>query len=200
MNTAVSPALAARDHAVPQHARSLAAQLSILFDRDVEIVKRLNIAHHRLANANQQLADPTTLATLRLQDLHWQIHHAFCAYQDAAEQRRQLAVDVGEIAQQLTDALTAAGWTAQQARRTNVHQLADRAAPGWGISMIESGDFSRSLTNTPQVWALRAASQPHRDPWEFLRRFAEHNNRSDEEVWTQYRLSRDALARDPLGD
>jgi hypothetical protein len=131
MTTAVSPAPAARDHAVPQHARSLAAQLSILFDHDVEIVKALNLAHHRLANANQQLADPTTLDTL-LPDLHRQIHRAFCAYQDAAEQRRQLAVDVGELAQALTDALTAAGWTAQQARHANVHQLADRTTPPQG--------------------------------------------------------------------
>jgi hypothetical protein len=68
----------------------------------------------------------------RLPYLHWQIQRAFCAYQDAAEQRRQLAVDVGEIAQQLTDALTQADWTAQQARRANVHQLAGRAAPQGG--------------------------------------------------------------------
>ena len=138
MNTAAPPA---PDHAVPAHARALAAQLSILFDCDVEIVKRLNLAHHRLANANQQLADPTP-DPHRSPGLHRQIHRAFCAYQNAAEQRRQLAVDVGEIAQQLTDALTAAGWTAQQARQANVHQLADRATPGWGISMIETGDFS----------------------------------------------------------
>ena len=34
--------------AVPAHARQLAAQLSTLFERDVEIVERLNDAHHRL--------------------------------------------------------------------------------------------------------------------------------------------------------
>jgi hypothetical protein len=150
MNPAVPPALTARDHAVPARARSLAAQLSSLFDRDVEIVKRLNDAHHRPAHANQQLAEPTP-DPRGLPSLHRHIHQAFCAYQNAAEQRRQLAVDVGEIAHQLTDAPTAAGWTAQQARRANVHQLADRARasgadraapPGWGISMIESGDFS----------------------------------------------------------
>ena len=37
------------DRAVPAHARQLAARLSALFDRDVEIVKRLNDAHQRLA-------------------------------------------------------------------------------------------------------------------------------------------------------
>ena len=135
---------AGTDHrATPAPARHLAARLATLFQRDVEIVKRLNDAHHRLATANQQLDAPPAPDTLRPPDLPGQIHRAFCAYQDAAEQRRQLAVDVGEIAQQLTDALTAAGWTPQQARRANVHQLADQAtAPGWGISMIESGDFS----------------------------------------------------------
>ena len=129
--------------AVPAHARQLAAHLSALFDRDLEIVKRLNDAQHHLADANQQLDARASPDMLRLPDLHWQIQRAFCAYQDAAEQRRQLAINVGEIAQQLTDALTTAGWTAQQARRANVHQLAHRATtPGWGNSMIESGDFS----------------------------------------------------------
>jgi hypothetical protein len=150
MSASATPAQAPRlppastdQRAAPAQARQLAARLSALFDRDVEIVKRLNDAHHRLANANQQLDARAAPDKLRLPDLHWQIQRAFCAYQDAAEQRRRLAADVGEIAQQLTDALTTAGWTAQQARRVNVHQLADRAArPGWGISMIESGDFS----------------------------------------------------------
>ena len=43
---------------------------------------------------------------------------------DGSEQRRQLAVDVGELSQQLTDALTSIGCTAEQARSANVHQLA----------------------------------------------------------------------------
>ena len=44
------------DHrTVPAHARQLAARLSALFQRDVELVKRLNDAHHRLADANEQL-------------------------------------------------------------------------------------------------------------------------------------------------
>jgi len=59
-----------------------------------------------------------------LQQIHSQIHRAFCAYQHACEQRRQLAVDVGELSQQLTRALCAAGWSADHARHANVHQLA----------------------------------------------------------------------------
>ena len=43
------------DRAVPAHARELAAQLSALFERDVEIVEQLNDAHDRLADANERL-------------------------------------------------------------------------------------------------------------------------------------------------
>ena len=63
-----------------------------------------------------------------VQNVHWAIGRAFHAYQDASEQRRQLAVEVGELSQQLTDALGAAGWSAQQAQQANVHQLARVAA------------------------------------------------------------------------
>ena len=106
--------------AVPAHARDIAAQLSTLFGRDVEIVHRLTDAHHRLMHANRRLSS----APDPVQQIHWQIHQAFCAYQHATEQRRQLAVDVGELSQQLTQALRAAGWSTDQARRVNVHTLA----------------------------------------------------------------------------
>jgi hypothetical protein len=56
------------------------------------------------------------------------LHRALCAYQDASEQRRQLAIEVGEYSQQLTQALCAAGWSAQQARQANVHELAKAPA------------------------------------------------------------------------
>jgi len=56
--------------AVPAHARQLAAHLSALFDRDLEIVKRLNDAHHQLDSANQQLDAPAAPDTLRLPNLH----------------------------------------------------------------------------------------------------------------------------------
>ena len=153
-------ASAGTDHrAVPAHARQLAAQLSALFDRDVEITRRLNNAQRLLVGANERLwsglapdafgltddddaaaaaiASSPIAALIRdggrtanspmleaLQQIHWQIHRGFCAYQHAAEQRRQLAVDVGELSQQLTQTLRAAGWSADQARHANVHQLA----------------------------------------------------------------------------
>ncbi len=63
-----------------------------------------------------------------LQDVRWTIHRAFCRYQFACDERRQLAVEVGELSHQLTDALGAAGWSAPQARQANVHELARVAA------------------------------------------------------------------------
>jgi hypothetical protein len=107
--------------AVPARARALAARLAGLFETDSEIVAILNDAHHLLARANDQLwTDRATDPLI----VHQQIHRAFCAYQQASEQRRQLAVDVGELSQQLTDTLTAAGYRPQHARSANVHELA----------------------------------------------------------------------------
>jgi hypothetical protein len=107
--------------AVPAHARAPAARLAGLFETDSEIVATLNDTHHLLAGANDRLWSDRAVNPL---GVHEQIHRAFCAYQHASEQRRQLAVDVGELAQQLTDALTAAGYSPQQARSANVHELA----------------------------------------------------------------------------
>jgi hypothetical protein len=63
-----------------------------------------------------------------LQQVRWKIHRAFCAYQHACEQRRQLAIEVGERSHQLTQALCAAGWSAHEARHANVHELAKAEA------------------------------------------------------------------------
>jgi hypothetical protein len=147
---------------VPAHARQLAARLSALFERDVELVERLNDAQHRLQEGNERLwsglapdafgvlyddaaaaaigtsqvaaltrdggpaANSPMLAALH--NVHWTIHRAFCRYQSACEQRRQLAVEVGELSQQLTQALAAAGWSAHEAQQANVHELARAAA------------------------------------------------------------------------
>jgi hypothetical protein len=107
---------------VPDDARALAAQLARLFEADQEIVVRLNDAHRRLAAANDHLWTPdSAVDPLRI---HEHIRRAFCAHQQASEQRRQLAVDVGEPAQQLADTLTAAGHPPEHARSANVHELA----------------------------------------------------------------------------
>lgn len=59
-----------------------------------------------------------------LQQIHWTIHRSFHGYQLACEERRQLAVEVGELAQQLTEVLCAAGWSEEDARTADVHELA----------------------------------------------------------------------------
>ena len=64
------------------------------------------------------------VALLRaLQGAHWTIHRAFCEFQSASEERRVLAVEVGELSWQLTEALMCAGWTADDAADANVHEL-----------------------------------------------------------------------------
>jgi hypothetical protein len=106
---------------VPARARALAAQLAAQFEADQQIVARLNDAHHRLATATDRLRTDPAVDPL---GVHHEVHSAFWAYQQTAEQRRQLAVAVGELSQQLADALTAAGHTREQARSANVHELA----------------------------------------------------------------------------
>lgn len=69
-----------------------------------------------------------TVALEALQQAHWTIHRAFVDYQSACEQRRQLAVDVGELSQQLIEVLTAAGWSEDAARDANVQELATAVA------------------------------------------------------------------------
>jgi hypothetical protein len=106
---------------IPARARALAARLAALFQTDTEIVAQLNGAHDRLARANDRLwSDPAADRFI----VHQQTHSAFWAYQQACEQRRQLAVEVGELSQQLADTLTAAGYHPQHARSANVHELA----------------------------------------------------------------------------
>ena len=126
-NVGRSASAAPGRRAVPAQARVVAARLAALFGTDQQIVGQLNDAHDRLQAANDQLRAGQVLD---LGPVHWQIHGAFCDYQHAAEQRRQLAVDVGELAAQLTDLLKAAGWTARQARSANVHQLATAVTAG----------------------------------------------------------------------
>jgi hypothetical protein len=63
-----------------------------------------------------------------LQQALWAIHRAFCDFQSACEERRRLAVDVGELSWQLTEALCVAGWTEDAARDADVHELAGAGA------------------------------------------------------------------------
>ena len=148
------------DRVVPALARELAAQLSALFERDVDIVGRLSDAQHRLIQANERLwsglspdafgliydgagpAGSSQIAALMdgacageaavlavLQQIHWSIHRGFCDYRSACEERRQLAVDVGEVTARFIEALCGAGFSEDEARAANVHQLARSGEP-----------------------------------------------------------------------
>jgi hypothetical protein len=145
---------------VPPRACELAGRLSALFERDAEIVERLNDAQRRLRGASERLwsglspdafglvydgAAPAgesqiavagaggpgsqTELLVALQQVHSTIHRAFHAYQDACEERRQLAVEVGEVSQQLTEVLCAVGWSLDDARTVDVHELARARGP-----------------------------------------------------------------------
>jgi hypothetical protein len=103
----------------PASARELAGRLSVLFERDVEIARRLNDAGRRLRAANE--SETMLGATGKAR---WTIDRAFRDYQAAAEERRQLAAGIGEVIRRFVDALVAAGWSEQQARAANVHELA----------------------------------------------------------------------------
>jgi DNA-binding PucR family transcriptional regulator len=68
--------------------------------------------------------DARTAVLGALGQIHWSIHRGFCEYQAACEERRGLAVEVGELSQQLTDVLCGVGWSEDDAREANVHELA----------------------------------------------------------------------------
>jgi len=63
-----------------------------------------------------------------LQEAHWAIHRAFSDYQSISEDRRHLAAEIDELIAQLVAELVAVGWTEDQARNADVHQLAAAAA------------------------------------------------------------------------
>jgi hypothetical protein len=87
----------------------------------------------QIAGLISSAGDPEAAVLCALQQAHWQIHYGFHQYQTACEERRQLAVEVGELSQQLTEVLICAGFSAKDARNADVHQLAAgvwRAAVG----------------------------------------------------------------------
>jgi len=63
-----------------------------------------------------------------LQEAHWAIHRAFSDYQSISEDRRHLAAEIGELIAQLVAELVAVGWSEDQTRNADVHQLAAAAA------------------------------------------------------------------------
>ncbi len=61
-----------------------------------------------------------------------------------------------------------------------------------------SGICKRTLRDTPQVWTLNAVSRPHLEPWDLLKRYAEHNDRAVNDLWAEFKLTPEQLARNPL--
>jgi hypothetical protein len=62
-----------------------------------------------------------------------------------------------------------------------------------------AGICQRTRSDRAQVWRLNAANRPPEEPWDFLKRFAEHNGRLPDDVWVEFKLSATNLTRDPLG-
>lgn len=143
---------------VTQTVGEVAARLAGLVEHDQQLAIAQNGALNRLSAANDRLweglhphglavvSDGSTPAQGRselvelasdkagllaaCQEIHWAIHGALWAYQQAAEDRRQLAGDVGAASARLVVALVAAGWSEDEARTADVHQLAATAAAG----------------------------------------------------------------------
>ena len=141
-----------REVEVPTAARVIAQRLAGLFTRDQELTRALNDAHQRLLDANDRLTSGLSAEALQgvygpagpdlglsgdpppvlreespvatLQEVSRLIRVAHYDYQGVAEQRRQLAFDVGEVASELHAALTAAGFSEEGARAADVHALA----------------------------------------------------------------------------
>ena len=131
----------------------LADVLGALFERDRQLVVELSAAQRCLLDANDRLTvglsagalcalfgpagpdlglsarRPAVLeagcAVTALEEVADQIRRAFVEYQDAAEERRQIAVDVGEATVRLVDAMIGSGFSEAQAGRADVWALRD---------------------------------------------------------------------------
>ena len=64
----------------------------------------------------------------KLQEVHWTIHRAFSEHQRISGDRRHLAAEIGELIAAFVAELVAAGWSEDEARQADVHQLATAAA------------------------------------------------------------------------
>jgi hypothetical protein len=139
---------------IPARERQLAAELEQRFARDAELARTLNEAHRRLQGANDRLwwgLHPDGIAVVydqhpaaldvafaenrcevlgapdplkAIQRTHWPVDTAHHDYQQVAEDRRRLAADIGEVIRAFVNELVAAGWSEQEARNANVHEVA----------------------------------------------------------------------------
>jgi hypothetical protein len=98
--------------------RELAGVLAGLFERDRELAVELSRAQCRLLGANDRRASGLARDQVRAD-----VQEAFCQYAFAADKRRRLAADVGEVTTGLVAAMRDAGFSEQQARRVDVWAL-----------------------------------------------------------------------------
>jgi hypothetical protein len=109
---------------------------------------------------SQVLDTPDLLGAV--QDTHWQIHHAHCGYQHIAEERRRLAADIGEVVRASLDELAAAGWSEQEARDANVHELA--GSPRWRGLGHDDRKLASDITSRAEAAVQDATSGQDMEP------------------------------------
>jgi hypothetical protein len=98
--------------------RALADALVGLFDRDRGLALELNVAQGRLLEANDRRR-----ATPARKVVSEDVRQAFVEYSTTAEQRRQVAGQVGEATARLVEVMRAAGFSEAQARNADVWAL-----------------------------------------------------------------------------
>ena len=98
--------------------RALAGALVGLFERDRGLASELNVAQRRLLDANDRRR-----ATPARKVVSEDVRQAFVEYSTTAEQRREVAGQVGEATARLVDAMRAAGYSEAQARNADVWAL-----------------------------------------------------------------------------
>jgi hypothetical protein len=98
--------------------RALADTLVGLFERDRGLVSELNVAQGRLLDANDRRR-----ATPARKVVSEDVRQAFVEYCTTAEQRRQVAAQVGEATARVVDVMRAAGFSEAQARNADVWAL-----------------------------------------------------------------------------
>jgi hypothetical protein len=106
----------------------LADLLAALYERDRQLASDMNVAQRRLLAATEQVKAVTARSAGC--DLADTVRGAFVDYQHAAEDRRMLGADVGEAVVRLVDAMTAAGYSEQQARNADVWAVRDASYRG----------------------------------------------------------------------
>jgi hypothetical protein len=98
--------------------RGLADVLAGLFECDRGLATQLDEAQRRLLDANDRRC-----VALIADQVRADVQQAFLEYSFAAEERRQVAADVGEAMVGLIDAMQAAGFSEPQARNADVWAL-----------------------------------------------------------------------------